>query len=377
MGWRAPALIILVALRVIAVVLLLQRLPLDVAGHYVGTDSIRFHEIAVLPGTPYRDFEVEVPPVEYGALKVLNADTARATAVNVAWSQLAFDLIVAAALMLGWGEKAGYTYLLIGFSMVPYLYFRLDLLSIALAVTALALARRGRQRAGGIALALGVLTKAWPLVLVPVLALERRTRALVWATGTLVLGFAAWVAWTGWAGPVQVGTFRGSHGWQIESIVGSLLLALSVHPVVYEGGANRIGAVTNWARVWLVAAFASMLGVTTSIAAVNRPRRDGLLALTAVALLLVFSPILSWQYVGWLLPWAAIALADREWAAGSLAIVVAILSTLLIFQGIPLTMRSEFAENLLLVRNALLIALAGFGMWRLAHRRRLAALGNS
>src|SRR3972149_11485621 len=150
MGWRAPALIILVALRVIAVLLLLDRLPPDVAGHYVGTDSIRFHEIAVPPGTPYRDFEVEVPPVEYGALEVLNADTARATAVNIAWSQLAFDLIVAAALMLGWGERAGYTYLVIGLSMVPYLYFRLDLLSIALAVTALALARRGGRRAGGV-----------------------------------------------------------------------------------------------------------------------------------------------------------------------------------------------------------------------------------
>jgi len=176
---------------------------------------------------------------------------------------------------------------------------------------------------------------------------------------------------------VQVATFRGSHGWQIESIVGSLLLALSAHPVVYEGGANRIGTVTNWARVWLVAGFSSMLGVTTSFAAVNRPRRDGLLALTAVALLLVFSPILSWQYVGWLLPWAAIALADREWAAGALTVVVAILSAMLIFQGIPLTMRSEFAEDLLLVRNALLIALAGFGVWRLAGLRRLAAVGDS
>jgi hypothetical protein len=278
------------------------------------------------------------------------------------------DVVVVVALIVGWNSNTALAYLIISLPLAPFLYFRLDLLSIALATVGFAFVRRDNERSGGLALAAATLAKMWPLALAPAVALAGRWRALRWWAVALIAGMAAWIGLTGIGGPIQVATFRHSHGWQIESTVGSLLLKFSSLPVVYEGGANRIGTATTAARAGLSVLLVVGVAAATWLAYRRRPRSDGLLPLAAVAMLLLAAPILSWQYIAWLFPWAAVCLAGRERTVGVIVLVLALLSGLLILQGIPLTQGSAYAANLLLLRNAVLVVLVGACFVRLARQ---------
>src|SRR6202011_2431690 len=137
-----------------------------------------------------RDFPVEYPPVMLGAIELLDSSTTHDATVATMWSQLALDLIVAVLILWGWGRRASLAYLIIGFPLIcyPFLYLRLDLLSVALAVAALALLRRRRPGWGGIVLAVAVFSKLWPILLVPSLVVRRSWRAL--ATFAVATGAA-------------------------------------------------------------------------------------------------------------------------------------------------------------------------------------------
>jgi hypothetical protein len=82
----------------------LSHVPANPAGHYVASDAIRYTQIAETPGTPYRDFEVEIPPVALVQLELVASPNPRETAVRNAWLQFAFDILVAIALVIGWGK---------------------------------------------------------------------------------------------------------------------------------------------------------------------------------------------------------------------------------------------------------------------------------
>ena len=336
-------------------------------GHFVGNDALRYTEIAFAPGAPYRDHPVEIPPLEVMYLEIVASDDPTGTAAQNAFGQFILDILIAAGLVFGFRRGAALGYLLISMPLAPFLYFRLDLLSVALAVWALALVRHRRDAPAGVLLALAVLTKVWPFVLAAPLVATRRWRTLAWAVGTLVVGMLAWVAFGGWDAPMQVATFRRSSGWQIESVVGSVVLAASLLPVLFEQGANRVGEAKGWMRAGLLAALAGWLTAVTALArrqdddegADDAGTRMALAALAAVAGLLILAPILSWQYVAWLLPWMGILAARRRWGITALSVAVVALTTLLVFQGVPLTERAPFAVNLLLARNLALLALAG------------------
>ncbi len=363
------ALVILVALRFAALLVSLHGLPANVTGHYVANDALRYFQIAETSGTPYRDFPVEVPPVELAELRLLSAPDPRAMAVKIAWVQFMLDVIVTGALVLGWGERTALAYLVLSSPLIPFLYYRIDLLSVALATLALALARKGRETEGGALLAIAILTKLWPLVLLPAFLVDKRRRALVAAVVPLAVGIAAWVAWAGLQGPREVLTFRGSHGWQIESVVGALVVIASSSPIVFEGGALRVGLATMRARAALtLSAAASVLGCW-ALARRRRPRVEGLTEMTVVALILILSPILSWQYVSWLLPWAAIAAAEGEWALGGMTFAASALTCWMIFESLPLSVRSGTAEVVVSARNAVLVGIAVLGIVRIAIRK--------
>ena len=97
-------------------------------------DAFRYHTIAESEGRPYRDFDVEYPPVMLAAIEAVDGGGVRATTVRLMWSQLVLDLAIAAVVAWGWGRKAGIAYLLLGlpFLLYPFLYLRLDLLSVFL-----------------------------------------------------------------------------------------------------------------------------------------------------------------------------------------------------------------------------------------------------
>jgi hypothetical protein len=369
-GWQRACVVGLIAVRVAILAVTLGGVPPDPSGHYVANDSLRYTAIAQTPGVPYRDFDVEVPPLEEVYLEVVTAPDPHATVVRNAMLQFVFDLLIALVLALGWGGTASLWYLAIGTPIAPFLAFRLDLMSVLLATSALAFARRDRRAPAGILLAAAILTKVWPAVLIPVLAAQRRWRALIWTGAAAVTGMAAWIVWSGWSGPAQVATLRGAAGWQIESIPGSVLLAVTDLPVIFEQDANRIGEATAAIRLLL------LLTIVMAVVVVAlRARRggdaddDGLMALVLVTALLVASPIISWQYVAWLLPWTAIVASQARWGTTGLALLVVGLSSALIFQGVPLTARDDLAVALLVGRNVALVALTVTGMAALLARR--------
>jgi hypothetical protein len=326
-------------------------------------DARRFYKIASEDGRPYRDFEVEYPPVMVAAIDAVDGGSVRSTTVRLMWSQLVVDLAIAAVVAWGWGRRAGIAYLLIGlpFLLYPFIYLRLDLLSVFLAVLGLALVRRRHQYGGGAALAVACFAKLWPVVLVPVLIVRRAWRALAAFVVVGAAGTAAWVAWAGIDGPKQVLTFRGAKGWEFESTVGALVRSFGGVTPHIERGAWRVGEVPT--LVSGVLALALLVGVAMAwvLASRAKPRGtavlDGLAPMAAITVFLVFSPLLSPQFLLWLVPFAAIAAAHGERLVTVLVFVVSSLSTALLALLPELIHGGTFALFILISRNAVLIAL--------------------
>ena len=329
MWWALAGLLIVARIAVVPI-------TLDQAAahgsHKVLTGDIRrFYKIATAPGTPYRDFQVEYPPLMYGAIKLLDSSTVNGATTATMWTQLVLDLAVAGLLAWGWGRRAGLAYLILGipFLFYPFLYLRLDLLSVALAVAGLALVRHRRPALGGTALALACFAKVWPVLLVPSLLIRRSWRAVAACVGVGVAGLAAWIAWAGPNGLIQVLSMRGATGWEIESTVGGVVRTLSHDPIHLQRGAWRVGLAPSWAFTLLGVLCAVAVVAVWVLAARRRPHGalvlDGYAALGAVSAFLLCSPLLSPQFIIWLLPFAAIVAARRDRLVGGLVMVIAAL----------------------------------------------------
>jgi len=326
-------------------------------------DARRYHKIANHDGKPYRDFAVEYPPVLVAAIEVIDGGTFRSTTVRLMWSQLVVDLAIAAVVAWAWGRRAGIAYLVIGlpFLLYPFIYLRLDLLSVFLAVLGIALVRRRHQYAGGATLAIACFAKLWPAVLVPMLIVRRAWRALGAFVAVGVAGTAAWVAWGGIDGPKEVLTFRGAKGWEFESTVGALVRSVGGVTPHIERGAWRVGEVTSLVSGLLVIAMLAGLAAAWLLASRAKPRGtdvlDGLAPMAAITVFLVLSSLLSPQFLVWLLPFAAIAAAHGERLVTGLAFIVFGLSVALLALLPELIHGGTFALVVLMSRNAVLLAL--------------------
>jgi hypothetical protein len=326
-------------------------------------DAIRFHNIAISDGRPYRDFEVEYPPVMLAAIEAIDGGDVRSTTVRLMWSQLVLDIAIAVVVVWGWGRRAGIAYLVLGlpFLLYPFLYLRLDLLSVFLAVLGVALVRRRQPALGGAALAIACFAKLWPVVLVPMLIVRRAWWALGAFVGVGTAGLAAWVAWSGTDGPVQVVTLRGAKGWEFESTVGAVVRSVGNVTPRIESGAWRVGDVGDVTRNLLtlaVIAAAALVWVVASRAQPNGPRvLDGLAPVAAIVAFLVLSPLLSPQFLAWLLPFAAIAAVYGEQLVAGLTFVVIALSVALLALLTELIHGETLSLVVLAARNVVLLAL--------------------
>ena len=318
----------------------------------------RFTEIAATEGRPYRDFPVEYPPVSLAAIEVTAGPNGNETGAHMVWLILICDLATVAALSYGWGPRTAVAYLFLTAPLLGFLYTTIDLIAVALAVGAVALVVRGRERLGGVALAAAILAKVWPLVLAPVIALERKRRALVWSAGSLAAGTFVWVWWGGASGLVQVATQRQTPGWEYESLVGSVLWAMG-HKFVIMNDSTRVGVAPGWAKALLLVAALAGIAAVWYRASRRQPRELGFPAVAALSILMLSAPLLSPPYMIWLAPWAAIAWMERtgyvRWLLAALMLVsglmfVAFSSELLYYQAV------WSVKAILLLRNALLVA---------------------
>jgi Glycosyltransferase family 87 len=359
--------------RLIVVVLLIVRIALiafglstlpENGGHGLGNDANRFQQIASTTGTPYEDFDVEVPPVALWTIDVLDGGSGRALAERLAIMMLVCDILVALILWTTWGPDVGLRYWILGTPLAFFIYLRLDLLSVVLAVAGAALARRRHEMTSGFATAVGVFVKLWPVVLVPLLWAMRRWRAAAVGIGLTVAGTLAWVTWVGITGPRQVVTYRGATGWEVESPVGSFLWIVARWQPRIEEGALRVGTVPTVVRIALYAAIAGSMVWITIRCREQPSRAEGFGMAAAVGSILVFSTLLSHQYVAWLLPWVAIA-SDRRLTLWTMMAAIAA-STVILYTSTPIEAAPIIARVVLLVRNVAIVvvyvlALHGLG----------------
>jgi hypothetical protein len=101
-------------------------------------------------------------------------------------------------------------------------------------------------------------------------------------------------------------------------------------------------------------------------------------ALAAVTVLIALSPLFSVQYSCWLVPWAAVAALGgrRERGVSALAVAIVAMGGLLaILYGNATTTVIGSIKLLLLLRNALTVALVGFWIWTERRARTGASVG--
>ena len=238
-------------------------------------------------------------------------------------------------------------------------------LSTALVAVAVAAWQRERRIARALAPA-GAALKLWPLAFLR--CCSHPTHAGGWhrSPRRLPLDSRCSSAGCGWrlVRFYEVLTFRGAHGWEIESTVGSIWMLVSRETMRVESGAWRVGTTTGGISIAVVAVAA--LPCVWMLWQGARTDRAGAGWVGGVAALPALSAILSPQYAAWLAPGCAIAWAQRD---RSLAILgaLAIFATNVIWKSFnPLVHGAAGPLTLLVARNILLVVIAGVAARRLA-----------
>ena len=372
-GWFWPVVAALVLLRIVSLTVALGS-GQEELGSILGGDARRYHEIAFAQGTPYADFAVEYPPGALAVIELIDDMDPLTMLQRLGWSQLGIELATALVLWWGWGRRALLAYLVLGtpFLLYPFPYLRIDLPAVLLATAGMALLRRHRDLPAGIATAAAVFAKAWPIVLGGAFLVERRWRGLAaWVTTGLALAIA-WVLWAGTTGPIEVFSFRGAVGWQVESLPGAVVHVLDPSRAKVESGAWRTGVMPAWARPVLT--LLSFGGAALAWVLADRRRRAGapdtttfgLAPVVAITCLLVFAPIISPQYLLWLLPWTAVLAAAGERLLTGLMLGAVTASTLGMAFITDAIDGGVLGTGPVLIRNALLVAVLAVGFARLA-----------
>jgi hypothetical protein len=333
-------------------------------------DFDRYYEIGSTAGRPYVDYQVEHPIATLLVFKTLARLTGgRSTfGLGIVLLNLAADAVIFGSLLWGWGLAAA-AYGAAALMPVLGLFFnRVDAWSTAAAVLAVAAWRHDRPIILGCALAIGTAFKLWPLVLATLLIIPWRGRqslvalAAFAAMAAVLGGAAVWIA--GANGIVQVLTFRGATGWQIESLVGSLVHLTDPSTLRLESGAWRVGTINGTASIAMFLAAAPICVWSSWRGA----RFDRVAAgwLASVSALLLLSALLSAQYVIWLAPAAGIAWAQGEKRLAALT-AVAIVLTQALWTYYGAVLDGALPALLLVVgRNIVLGAIAVTAMARLA-----------
>ena len=332
-------------------------------------DFDRYYAIAANPGRPYVDYQVEHPAGTLLVFKLLARLPGGRPSFGLAIVVLdaIADAIIIGALFWGWGSAAAATGGALIVPVLGLLFNRVDAWSTAAAIVAVAAWRKDRPIALGCALAIGTAFKLWPLVLATLLVAPWRGRrslvamAACAATAAVLGGGAVWL--TGSNGVIQVVTFRGATGWQIESLVGSLLHLTDAQTLREQSGSWRIGTSNGTVSIAMFLAAAPICVWSSWRGA--RLNRVGAGWLASVSSLLLLSALLSPQYMIWLAPAAAIAWVDGDTRLTVLT-AIAIVLTQIFWSCYDSVLRSELAAMLaIVVRNGLLIALAAGAIARL------------
>lgn len=383
-------------------------------------DIDRFAAIANASGRPWVDHQVEYPPGTVIIADVLIDDDSDAALVQGHRRLIVATLLIdgATALLLHRrvAPLAGLTYLAIGTPAIGLALVRLDLWA-AFAATAALLCLKP-ERAGSqhrwlsasqfaVLVTVGWLIKLFPAFLVPIAFGMRAYRHVLAALTVSALTLGLWVWWAGTDAITQVVSLRDATGWHLESIPGSLTALFGSSPVQLEADAFRIGTINPtivtigrgltlgllaamlwWISPWYQRRRTSVTAAgTDSPTATATPLRSGplridgqpamssielpaLMMLSVVAAMIVTAPLLSPQFVLWLIPFAACLVTSerdlRRIEVVSTAATVALTAIVLTLWSPP-ELGTPIAAALLLARDAALIVVALTAAWRVYH----------
>ena len=374
---RAPTALV-VALVAVRILVLASLIAAAVRNPVTDVAVLRAQRIASSPAIPYRNFPVESMPLQTLADRILGGGSASSVAIRIAVLAFVADLAAAWALAWGWGRRPSVVYLLLGLPLLPIVYLRFDLVSVALAVWAAAWIRHRGETLGGATLGVAVMAKLWPIVLAPFL-LVRRARSGVLAFLGVVLVLGAWWYLTGGPkGPFQVATFRDARGWHTQSVVGDLLWLFGRGPTYVEADALRIGHAATWVKgVLLLGLLACELAIWRR-ASLRGGDPAGGPALAAVATLTVFSPLFAAQFAAWFLPWTALAFegdeVDRR-AATAATVAIALTGLIALAWTDPTATPATWLRWLVLARNVVTIGVVV--LWLRSRSRSVVPAGAS
>jgi Glycosyltransferase family 87 len=321
------------------------------------SDAARYRAIARASGTPYRDFDVEYPPLALGLFHSIGPRQFNPFRLRLLALQVGCQALILFLLFRVWGKRAAWSYLVLSAPMLFVVYTTYDLVALALAVAGAALIRRRHAFTGALGFVLGAFTKVWPVVLVPSLIVRRQSRAFGAAVLSGVAGLAVWTAWGGSRAIGQVVTYRGARGWQYESEPGSILRVVTGDPLRFEHGAWRVGAPPHVFAlgIWVLPAGA-LVGIW--VLAFRRPNAsDGLAEVAVITALLAFSTLVSAQFLIWPLPFVAIAAARGAKTTEPWAGAVALLTLLDWIWYDPLRPAAGRLELAIAARNIALVGL--------------------
>jgi uncharacterized membrane protein len=343
-------------------------------------------------GVPYRDVAFEYPPLAAPTIALpglfgTGEETFR-------WAFALWTLAAAAAVVLLCGALARATggdprRAMLAAALMPLflgamLRTHFDLFPVAVLLAGLLLLLRDRPRAGLGVLGLGAMTKAFPLLAVP-LALAwlvaRGRRREAWqgalacaAVIVVVAGAAVAVSPAGAADAVRYHLDRPV---QVESSPALVLLGLDA------AGAGEARSVSSYRSDGLLhpgsdvvtsvfaAAFVALVALLSVLVGLRRTTRDLLIAcLTACVAFAVFGKVLSPQFLIWLVPLGALAFAWRLHALAG-AVAIAAVLTQIEFPGhyFDVVEREPLAIALVAVRNLALLAVIVLSVRALQLRR--------
>ena len=341
---------------------------------------------------PYRDVAWEYPPLlaPVVALPALVGTDVAGYRLGTALVTLLAGLAVlwlCARLVVHTGGSPGRAAL--GVALVPFLLgavarTHLDLVAVALVLVALVLLLEERPLLGFAALGLGLMTKGFPVVVVPV--------ALAWLVGkgqwrTAVRGGAVFAATlavlaVGAAAlsPPGPARYRVERPIQVESVPAKALVPAEAvrRPLAEPVSSGRAGGLEQPLAYVAVALAVHILGIVVcglAIGAMQRPGPRGLVLASAAALVAAaaFGKVLSAQSMLWAVPLLALAMGWRLRLLAALVACAMVLTVVELPRGHSDLVAREAVDvavaatgNLLLVAA---LAAALTALWGGARRR--------
>ena len=343
---------------------------------------------------PYRDFAVEYPPLAmlFLAIPRLFSSSLEGYANGFAFLMLFFDLaglvfISRITLKLGLGHfRTLLMYTAAFWALGDIAINRFDVIPAIFLLAALYYFIERKHKICWLLVGLGALTKIYPLIIIPLLALnywhKRKYRTLLHSTATLALiGLVCLVPFiiASPEGFWQFITFHSSRGLQLESTYASTLmlgqiLGIAQVEVVMAPASVEVTA-AGWQWIASISYWLSLAGLLAVyycyyVRIVRRGGSEtfGLIGyiLGAIVIMLITSKIFSTQFVIWLYPIVPVIVGRFRYPATITFILIALLSSYIFpHHYTELVNLQQPAVGVLIIRNLLVF---GLGIGAMIHR---------